>query len=154
MERYSTNEWKTKAMETGEGKLIPKSYRPIGLLSVLGKIVEKFLVNRLQWHVLPTLNHRQSGFVPQRGTEDTLCDLVTYLTEDREKKNSTLLVSLAIERAFNNAWWSAIKIQLAIKRCPRNLYRLVDSYLKVRWIVVNYARATSEKETTEGCVQG
>ncbi|GBP71360.1 hypothetical protein EVAR_50258_1 [Eumeta japonica] len=64
---------------------LSKSYRLIGFLSVLGKI-KKLLINRLQWRVLPTLIERQYGFLSQRGTEDALCDLVTYLREETEKK--------------------------------------------------------------------
>ncbi|XP_064074206.1 uncharacterized protein LOC135193878 [Vanessa tameamea] len=78
----------------------PKSYRPIGLLPILGKVVEKLMVGRLQW------------------------------------------------------WWPALKKQMVRKHCPRNLYALVASYLQDRRIKVNYARATSEKGTTKGCVQG
>ncbi|GBP96829.1 Putative 115 kDa protein in type-1 retrotransposable element R1DM [Eumeta japonica] len=48
----------------------PKSYRPIGLLPVLGKTVERMLVGRLQWHLMPKLQATQYGFMPQRGTED------------------------------------------------------------------------------------
>ncbi|GBP32112.1 Coiled-coil and C2 domain-containing protein 1-like [Eumeta japonica] len=45
----------------------PKSYRPIGLLPVLGKTVERMLVGRLQWHLMPKLQATQYGFMPQRG---------------------------------------------------------------------------------------
>ncbi|XP_061385419.1 uncharacterized protein LOC133320797 [Danaus plexippus] len=41
-----------------------KSYRPIGLLSILGKIFEKILCRRIRWHVLPKSNARQYGFTP------------------------------------------------------------------------------------------
>lgn len=132
----------------------PKSYRPIGLLPVLGKIIEKLMVGRLQWHILPTLNNKQYGFMPQRGTEDALYDLVKHVKEEIERKKIVLIVSLDIEGAFDNAWWPALKQQLKIKNTPKNLFELVISYLKNRRIVVNYARATSEKETTKGCVQG
>lgn len=132
----------------------PKSYRPIGLLSVLGKIVEKLLVGRLQWHFLPKLNHRQYGFMPQRGTEDALYDLVGHLRAEIKAKKIVLLISLDIEGAFDNAWWPALKRQMVVKNCPKNLYALVASYLEDRIIRVNYARATSEKGTTKGCVQG
>ncbi|GBP24874.1 Sphingolipid delta(4)-desaturase DES1 [Eumeta japonica] len=40
----------------GQGRLCrPKSYPPIGLLPVLGKTVERMLVGRLQWHIMPKL---------------------------------------------------------------------------------------------------
>lgn len=132
----------------------PKSYRPIGLLSVLGKIVEKLLVGRLQWHFLPTLNTNQYGFMPQRGTEDALYALIGHLRAEIKAKKIVLLISLDIEGAFDNAWWPALKRQMVVKNCPKNIYALVASYLEDRKIRVNYARATSEKGTTKGCVQG
>lgn len=132
----------------------PKSYRPIGLLSVLGKIVEKLLVGRLQWHFLPTLHTNQYGFMPQRGTEDALYALVGHLRAEIKAKKIVLLISLDIEGAFDNAWWPALKKQMVAKNCPANIYALVASYLEDRNIRVNYARATSEKGTTKGCVQG
>lgn len=132
----------------------PKSYRPIGLLSVLGKIVEKLKVCRLQWHLQPTLSKRQYGFTQQRGTEDALYDLLKYVKSNLEEKKIVLMISLDIEGAFDNAWWPALKHQLAKRKCPKNLYAMVCSYLQDRKIMVNYARATSQRETTKGCVQG
>lgn len=132
----------------------PKSYRPIGLLSVLGKIVEKLLICRLQWHILPTLSPKQYGFMPQRGTEDALYDLLGHIRSEVNNKKIVIIVSLDIEGAFDNAWWPALKHQLITKKCPKNLYAVINSYLSDRKIVVNYARATSERCTTKGCVQG
>ncbi|CAH2105843.1 unnamed protein product [Euphydryas editha] len=132
----------------------PKSYRPIGLLSILGKTVEKMMIGRLQWRLFPTLHRSQYGFMPQRGTEDALYDLVEHIRQEIKLKKIVLLVSLDIEGAFDNAWWPALKKQLVNKHCPRNLYAMVASYLQDRRVIVNYARATSEKETTKGCVQG
>ncbi|GBP60536.1 Retrovirus-related Pol polyprotein from type-1 retrotransposable element R1 [Eumeta japonica] len=86
----------------------PKSYRPIGLLPVLGKTVERMLVGRLQWHLMPKLQATQYGFMPQRGTEDALYDLMTFYKELNLKK-IVLMVSLSIEGAFDNAWWPALK---------------------------------------------
>ncbi|GBP41225.1 hypothetical protein EVAR_30663_1 [Eumeta japonica] len=100
----------------------------------------------MQWHILPTLNNRKYGFVPQRGIEDALCNLVTYLREEREKNNSNLLVSLDIEGTFDNEWWPAIKKQPAFrKRCPRNLCHIVDSYLRDRRVVVKFTRRESDE---------
>lgn len=110
----------------------------------------------MQWHVLPTLNSRQYGFFPQRGAEDALYDLVEHVRREilSTQKKSVLIVSLDIEGAFDNAWWPALKTQLRERKCPRNIYALVSSYLKDRKIMVNYARTVSERCTTKGCVQG
>lgn len=132
----------------------PKAYRPIGLLSILGKTVEKLIVGRLQWHLLPTLSPKQYGFTPQRGTDDALYDLMRHVRAEVSAKKSAIVVSLDIEGAFDNAWWPALLNRLAAKRCPGNLYRAVNSYLSDRKVLVNYAGATSERGTTKGCVQG
>ncbi|GBP23609.1 Putative 115 kDa protein in type-1 retrotransposable element R1DM [Eumeta japonica] len=74
---YFPRAWKVAAIKVipkpgKEDYARPKSYRPIGLLPVLGKTVERMLVGRLQWHSMPKLQATQNGFTPQRGTEDTL----------------------------------------------------------------------------------
>ncbi|CAB3256943.1 unnamed protein product [Arctia plantaginis] len=49
----------------------PKSYRPIGLLPVLGKVLEKMFATRMLWPLGSgsILSPRQYGFMPQRSTE-------------------------------------------------------------------------------------
>lgn len=131
-----------------------KSYRPIGLLSVLGKILEKMMTKRINWHILPKANPRQYGFVPQRCTEDSLYDLIHHLRTNIKKKLLNVVISLDIEGAFDSAWWPAVKCQLAKKKCPQNLRQLVNSYLENRTVCVRYAGREVNKQTTKGCVQG
>ncbi|GBP57362.1 hypothetical protein EVAR_27392_1 [Eumeta japonica] len=50
----------------------PKSYQHIGLLSMLGKAVERMLFGRLQWNLMLKLQATQHGFTPQRRMEDAL----------------------------------------------------------------------------------
>ncbi|XP_050670435.1 uncharacterized protein LOC126969152 [Leptidea sinapis] len=64
------------------------------------------------------------------------------------------MVSLDIEGAFDSAWWPAIKHQLAARKCPRNLYSTVCSYLNDREVIIRYAGAECVRPTTKGCVQG
>lgn len=131
-----------------------KAYRPIGLLSILGKIMEKMMIRRVRWHLLPKLNPRQYGFTPQRCTEDSLYDLVQHIKNNLRKKLINVVVSLDIEGAFDSAWWPAIKIRLLEKRCPQNLRRLIISYFTNRSVNVGYAGKVHRKHTTKGCVQG
>ncbi|KAJ2947204.1 hypothetical protein O0L34_g16912 [Tuta absoluta] len=133
---------------------VPKSYRPIGLLSILGKIFEKLMIKRVRWYTLPKLNPRQYGFVPQRSTEDSLYDLMQHVNKNMNNKLLSVIISLDIEGAFDSAWWPAIKCQLVEKRCPQNLRRLVCSYFDKRYVEVRYAGEQHRKSTNKGCVQG
>ncbi|GBP21029.1 Putative 115 kDa protein in type-1 retrotransposable element R1DM [Eumeta japonica] len=123
---YFLRAWKVAAIKVipkpgKDDHARPKSYRPIGLLPVLGKTVERMLVGRLQWHLMPKLQATQYGFMPQRGTEDAFYDLMTYIYKELNLK-IVLMVSLDIEGAFDNAWWPALKAQLLAYNCPVNLF--------------------------------
>ncbi|GBP78580.1 Putative 115 kDa protein in type-1 retrotransposable element R1DM [Eumeta japonica] len=88
---YFPRAWKVAAIKVipkpgKEDYARPKSYRPIGLLPVLGKTVERMLVGRLQWHLMPKLQATQYGFTPQRGTEDALYDLMTHIYQELNLK--------------------------------------------------------------------
>ncbi|XP_045777032.1 uncharacterized protein LOC123875323 [Maniola jurtina] len=132
----------------------PKSYRPIGLLPVLGKVLEKMLVTRLQFHIAPRLSTRQFGFMPQRSTEDALYTLVKHITHKLDSKKIVVLISLDIEGAFDNAWWPKIKVRLAEEKCPINIRRLLSSYLNDRSVKVRYCGEEYAIATEKGCVQG
>ncbi|CAK1578891.1 unnamed protein product [Parnassius mnemosyne] len=132
----------------------PKSYRPIGLLPVLGKIYEKMLIRRIKWHIVPKISRNQYGFMPQRSTEDSLYDMMQFIKAKLKDRKLILLISLDIEGAFDNAWWPAIRCRLAEIGCPVNLRQVVDSYLKDRTVCLRYAGAEYLRKTTKGCVQG
>ena len=132
----------------------PKSYRPIGLLPVLGKIWEKMLVRRIRWHTADGMSKRQYGFTPQRSTEDSLYDLVKHIKTKLKEKQLIVVISLDIEGAFDSAWWPAIRCQLAETKCPQNIRKVIDSYLTNRKVRLRYAGAEYTKATTKGCVQG
>ncbi|KAL0852638.1 hypothetical protein ABMA27_016898 [Loxostege sticticalis] len=132
----------------------PKAYRPIGLLPVLGKVLEKMTVARMKWHLIPRFSTRQYGFMPQKSTEDALYNLVHRIQGKIELKKLVTLVSLDIEGAFDSAWWPAIRIRLAEERCPVNVRRLLDSYLEHRSVKLRYAGEEVGRGTNKGCVQG
>lgn len=132
----------------------PKSYRPIGLLPVLGKILEKMMMRRIRWQILPGMSEKQYGFTPQRSTEDSLYVMMQYIKQKLKEKKLIVIVSLDIEGAFDSAWWPAVRCRLAETGCSPNLRRLVDSYLKQRKIRIRYAGTECERNTTKGCVQG
>ncbi|CAK1583173.1 unnamed protein product [Parnassius mnemosyne] len=156
---YFPSKWKEAAVvvlrkSEKEDYTHPKSYRPIGLLPVLGKVVEKMMVRRIKWHIVPKISKSQYGFMPQRSTEDSLYDMIQYIKARTNDKKLVLLVSLDIEGAFDNAWWPAIRCSLAEIGCPKNIRRLTDNYFEDRSVCIKYLGTEWVKKTTKGCVQG
>ncbi|XP_041972130.1 uncharacterized protein LOC121728089 [Aricia agestis] len=83
-----------------ESYRVPKAYRPIGLLPVLGKIFEKMLVSRLRFYLLPKISPNQYGFMPQRSTEDALYRILeaSRLYEIKKGVSYPALGDMEVER--------------------------------------------------------
>src|SRR5271154_2488635 len=135
--------------------LIPKSsgcgFRPISLLSILGKILDKLLATRLNRFLLRTqfITNDQLGFVPQRSAEDALHNLVNKI-KSTPAGSVSAIISLDIKAAFDEAWWPCILRNLSLANCPHNLFGLVQSFLAERTIELNNV----VKEISKGCPQG
>ncbi|CAK1579579.1 unnamed protein product [Parnassius mnemosyne] len=139
-----------------ENYTLPKSYRPIGLLPVLGKGLEKLFVNRMTWQIGSEnkMSGRQYGFVSQRGTEDALCDALEVVRQGLKNSEIVVIVSIDIEGAFDNAWWPAMINELDKKKVDKSVCRLIGSYLTDRQIKLTYAGSEIIKQTNKGCIQG
>ncbi|GBP26931.1 RNA-directed DNA polymerase from mobile element jockey [Eumeta japonica] len=106
---YFSRAWKVAGIKViskpGKGDYTRlKSYWPIGLLPLLGELVERMLVGRFQWNLMPELQATQYGFTSQRGTENVLYDLLIYIFVELNLKKIVLMVSLDIEGDFDNVW--------------------------------------------------
>lgn len=101
-------------------KIIPKpnkpdysalnSFRPIGLLNVFSKLLEKLFIKRITYKAakLGLLNSRQFGFKEQTNTTAALDNALRVVREAKLNKELVLAVSLDIKAAFDNAWWPAL----------------------------------------------
>lgn len=84
------------------------SYRPIALLSVIGKIFEKIIVNSIQetYKDAGLESSDQFGFKKRKGTDDAFLSLRRAIKFTEKKYVITIFVD--IEGAFDNLWWPAI----------------------------------------------
>lgn len=131
-----------------------KSYRPVTLLPVLGKVVERLLVVRLKRFLAEGgwLHEGQYGFVEGKSTVKALADVAE---EVRERDDKVVLGVFAdISGAFDNAWWPWILHQLRVWGCPKNLFRVLRSYLSERKAVMRLGGYEAEKMLSKGCPQG
>lgn len=132
----------------------PKSYRPICLLPILGKIYERLLLNRLDGYISrgPLAADRQFGFRAGRGTEDALMTAIDTVKESHDKY--ILGIALDISGAFDNLWWPSIFRELRERDCPLALYGVLQDYLSDRKVAVAGKHHLVEKPVTKGCPQG
>ena len=90
--------------------------RPISLLNVGGKVLEKLLINRINYHanLHDFLNPNQYGFTPQTGTTEAAMEVTKFVMEALTDLEIIAIISLAVKGAFDAAFWPGILKQLRI----------------------------------------
>ena len=86
----------------GKDKRDPSSYRPISLLSCVGKLLERIISKRLIWHLESNsvLASTQTGYRQFQSTEDQLA-LLTQEIEDAFQEKKVLAVFFDLSKAFD-----------------------------------------------------
>ena len=86
---------------------IMNNYRPISLLSCLGKVFEH-LFNYLRDHKLISIH--QSGFTPGDCTTNQLVSMYHEVCTALENQNNIQLIFLDISKAFDKVWHKGLKV--------------------------------------------
>jgi ribonuclease HI len=131
-------------------------YRPISLINTGGKLLEKLLIERINYHLHSNnlLNNNQYGFIPQKSTIDAALALKQHALSYIRQRNYVIMVSLDVQGAFDAAWWPGILSNLRATKCPRNLYNLTRSYFSERVAILQTNTYRAERRVTKGCPQG
>ncbi|CAG4986699.1 unnamed protein product [Colias eurytheme] len=135
----------------------PTNYRPISLLSVLSKILEKLFNNRLVTYLerKSLLNDNQFGFRKGRSTEDAILHLTSLITSYVDNGYKCLSVFLDLRKAFDT-----VSVPILISRLENLGIRGVaidwlQDYLTNREQVVRLDNLTSSNAAcTYGVPQG
>lgn len=132
----------------------PKSYRPICLLSVIGKLFESLLKERLARTAMAPgrLSDRQFGFTPGRSAEDAIVELRRMVAASQETYTVAMLFD--ISGAFDNVWWPLVLQNLRERECPANVFETICSYFENRKVKITWGREEVSKQATRGCPQG
>lgn len=148
--------WKNAALVVllkGKGKdpLVPKSYRPVSLLQVLGKIIEEVICNILELEVGRNLSPRQHGFRPGKSTMTALSELQTWVNQNGKYVLGTFL---DISGAFDNVRWPMLIHDMRHLGCSLKTMAIVNSYLTNRSATYRVGGEERTVILTRGCPQG
>ena len=135
------------------------NYRPISLLPLCGKILEKIIFNSLYKHLTGNglLTSNQSGFRPLDSTTNQLLFLLSEISESFEDPKSLEVraVFLDISKAFDKVWHEGLLFKLKQNGVDGNLLRFFESYLSRRHQRVGINGHFSDYATVEsGVPQG
>ena len=131
-------------------------YRPISLINVAGKVLEKLLIERILHRIYThsLMNSNQYGFTPQKGTVDAAMDVKNFISQSIREKKCVTMVSLDVRGAFDAAWWPSILKNLKEMKCPKNLFKLTQSYFSDRYATLQTNTHKVIKQVNKGCPQG
>lgn len=156
-----------KVFKTAEVTMIPKvgktdytsyrSYRPIALLSCIGKGLERLVAKRMSTLSLlhKVLAPQHFGALPRRSATD-LTNCVTHdIEEALEAGQEASLLTMDVQGAFDAALRNRLALRLREQGWPDSLVRWVLSFMSERQAAVRLEGVlTDNKDLTCGIPQG
>jgi len=132
-------------------------FRPITLLSCVGKIFEKIVGERLKFFLERSgiLCNSQFGFRTKRSTTEQLTRIVQDIHNGWEQGMDTIFVSFDVKKAFDSMWHDGLLYKLHEMGIRGRMLRLIASYLQSRHYKVTVeGQLSNECSTTSGVPQG
>lgn len=119
------------------------SYRPISLLPVAGKLLEKILLNRMKEHLDSVIPGHQFGFREKHGTIEQVHRTVDVISRCLENGMYCSAAFLDISQAFDKVWHEGLIYKLK-KSLPHSFLHILTSYLSKRSFQVKHNNECSE----------
>ena len=135
----------------------PSNYRPISLLSCVGKLMERIVYKHLYNHLLANklIYSNQSGFLKGHSTVAQLIDIFDQITKGIDEKKLTCMVFCDISKAFDRVWHTGLLFKLKQNGFDGNLLNWIKSYLGSRTQKVVVGASISQTlELNAGVPQG
>lgn len=116
----------------------PGDYRPVSVLPVTSKILERILHTRLASYLDSTnfLYERQYGFRPKSNTLSATIDLTTQIKLSIDGKNIVLGIFIDLKKAFDTVSHSILLKKLKGNGVTGTAYEMFQSYLTNRYQIV------------------
>lgn len=133
------------------------NYRPIQMLSVLSKTLEKIVAARLNYLMESEglTDPCQNGFRRQRSVTDNLMALEHILQENLTRKKDVICIFYDIKKAYDSVSRTAVMNRLNKIGVSGRIFDFIEEFMRERKFVVKIGEEFSqEKEQEEGVTQG
>ena len=134
-----------------------KNYRPVSLLSVVSKVFEKLVNNRIVDHLdkCGLFSDFQYGFRSSRSTADLLTVVSDRIARAFNRSGATRAVALDIFKAFDRLWHAGLLHKLKSYGISGQIFGLISSFLSNRRLrVVLDGKSSQEYPVNAGVPQG
>ena len=134
-----------------------KNYRPVRLLSVVSKVFEKLVNNRIVDHLekCGLFSDFQYGFRYSRSTADLLTVVSDRIARAFNRSGATRAVALDISKAFDRVWHAGLLHKLKSYGISGQIFSLISSSLSNRGLqVVLDGKPSQEYPVNAGVTQG
>ena len=136
----------------------PLNYRPIALLEILSKILERIITNRLLYflehnNLLPP---NQFGFRCGRSTQHAIHSINETINENHHQRKTTLIATRDIQKAFDSVWHKGLlfKINVSLK-IDLHFTAFIFNYISHRFVTPRFNSKTGPSFYTKaGVPQG
>ena len=132
-----------------------ENYRPISLLSIISKVLERCVLNHVSYHIQSNINSAQYGFVNGKSSTAQLLSILNIIGKNLDKGLQTDVVFMDIAKAFDTVDHSKLLQKLQEFGFSGSLLLWFKNYLSGRFQRVTVHGATSTTlSITSGVPQG
>ena len=132
------------------------SYRPISLLPILSKLLEKLFLTRIQaiLHDKRIIPDHQHGFRQKHATTEQVHRITNVIIKALESNKYCTAAFLDINQAFDKVWHEGLLYKIKTL-FPGSTYKILKSYLENRYFLIKYREEhTSLHPVLSGVPQG
>ncbi|KAI5751055.1 hypothetical protein M8J77_003777 [Diaphorina citri] len=132
-----------------------KNYRPVSIISIIPKLFEKLVYDRINVILNPLIIDKQFGFMKQRSTVTNLTSFHHFVTNALHTGCQVDCVYTDFSRAFDRVNHNMLISKLFALGVSGYLLKWIHSFLSGRVQIVKVGNALSEPiNVSSGCIQG
>ena len=90
-----------------------ENYRPISLLSIVSKVCERLIHNKIYAHIFSQLSQKQHGFIKGRSTCSQMLDFIHEVGNSLDNSEQTDIIYLDFSKAFDSVSHACLIVFIA-----------------------------------------